>query len=150
MADEAIKILSHNRVLKNALVGSHKVTQRPSECQILFYLPTWEIRLAALLALGESTCWVVSATILVLDLILVIRLDGVPLSSVSNGVSETMLVFDLILVLRLDGVTTFSSDSASRTVDFLVRFGFSISVAESCFLLSRTFNIKKVKYQKTR
>lgn len=63
---------------------------------------------------------------LVLDLILVLRLEGVPLSSaVSPTVSETMLVFDLILVLRLAGVTAFSSmgSTMSLDVDFLVLLG---------------------------
>ena len=54
-----------------------------------------------------------------------LRLDGVPLSSATSpGVSDTMLVFDLVLVVRLDGVTAFSSTgSTSLTVDFLVFLG---------------------------
>lgn len=88
-------------------------------------LPTCEVLLAALFALGEFIL-TGSAIRLVLDLIRVVRLDGVAFSSATSpGVSDTMLVFDLILVLRRDGVTALSStgSATSFTVDFLVLLG---------------------------
>lgn len=58
------------------------------------YLPSCEFLLAAaLLARGEST-FTVSNIILVFDLILVLRLDGVEGLSSSWGVSDTILVLD--------------------------------------------------------
>lgn len=63
--------------------------------QAIFYnSPTWDVLLAALLALGESTFCTVSDTILVLDLILALLLDGVTgLSSTDSATSFAIFFF---------------------------------------------------------